>query len=123
MTSQEILTKAIEKAIAGGWKGVECIGYDDRKFYSPESVDLLEWRYSDDFMRFDSGGMEHTVETVNVYAVIFDKEFAKALWGDGTGYTGGTGSPEFKPIPRWQSRLQDMVIADDPIKYLGEHMV
>lgn len=84
MTNQEILHKAIEKAVAGGYPYI----YEDP---------------------------EHELD-------IFNHDFAKALWGteeiatviddegcDTAGYL-------------WESHLQSMVIAPDPIAYLGEHL-
>lgn len=62
------------------------------------------------------------------------QELAKALWGEekicltcgSTVFTSRDsvcmGCMEPKPAPYWQYHLQQMVIAEDPIKYLGEHM-
>lgn len=101
MTEQEILTKAIEKAITKG--------FDGRKFVDTE----LFYRLQD----------------VGVYDVIFNHDFAKALWGeaelqgldlvmaDPDLFTGAKGATHY-----WRYHLQQMVISDDPIKYLGEHL-
>lgn len=106
MTNQQILEKAINRAIAGGWQ-------------SP-SQDLV-FSTARQFGRSTMAGYY-------VNGIIFNKEFAKALWGnekdwntaeceidDGTGYSGYL-------VPLWQGMLQQMVIADDPIKYLGENL-
>lgn len=94
MSNQEILEKAIQKAIDGGWRanGSEPDWNVKRVF---EWLDLY-----DDHMIAD---------------VIFNKEFARALWGE------EPYSP-VKGLYRWQWKLQQMVIADDPIAYLGEHL-
>jgi len=64
--------------------------------------------------------------------ILFDKEFAKALWGDrDLGEWNGPESSEpfetkfkykVKNSHDWQYHLQQMVIAEDPIKYLGENI-
>ena len=49
--------------------------------------------------------------------LIFNHDFAKALWPDkGTKLFRSGDDPEY--VPDWQYHLQQMVIADDPIKYL-----
>lgn len=56
-------------------------------------------------------------------SIIFDHDFAKALWGD-------IWSDQMTTLeqwemtglePNWQRHLQQMVIADNKIKYLGEN--
>lgn len=106
MTNEEILTNAIDKAIAGGWV--------DGNAAMSQLSSTPKWAL---------GG-----QVPFVMAVIFNHDFAKALWGeeqewntaeceidDGTGYSGYL-------VPLWQGMLQQMVIADDPIKYLGENI-
>jgi hypothetical protein len=89
MSNQEILEKAIKKAIDGGWQ--------------PDPDDMY---YKNEF--------EYPM-------IIFRHSFTKALWGDG----------QMGKLPKhglrvgvsgWQMHLQQMVIADDPIKYLGDNI-
>lgn len=65
--------------------------------------------------------------------MLFNKEFAKALWGERLVDMRTGNKLVLKKIqagavyaiytlPSWQYHLQQMVIADDPIKYLGEHL-
>lgn len=103
MTHQQILTKAIQKAIDGGWYPI---------------------------------GMDHehpaTVKTLAVEGAdkcyIFNHDFAKALFGEeepAMGYRRDAGGYRVFGQPTtlgWKYHLQQMVIADDPIKYLGEHL-
>lgn len=95
MSNYEILTKAIEKAIAGGW------------------------------VPSDKGVFELFVESVRYlygYDFIYRHDFAKALWGEtwpSQNNNEDTSAPALTP---WQHLLQQMVIADDPIQYLGEHI-
>ena len=56
---------------------------------------------------------------VEAYKIIYDKEFAKAIWGE-TDYSDDfpDGVPVYEP---WQWHLMQMVISDDPIQYLSDH--
>lgn len=96
MTHQEILTKAIEKAIDGGWNGLP----------GRPAEDLLTWVEGTD------------------YRFIFDHDFAKALWGDSDDERKVIiGQTDWRKWPlQWQYHLQQMVIADDPIAYLGDNI-
>jgi hypothetical protein len=108
MSNQEILEKAIQKAIEGGWLP---LGRD------PEHPAFIS-------------GL--TLEEVDK-CYILSKGFAKALWGDGTNNIkvndDGTLSPidptkptKFTTLLDYKDHLQQMVIAEDPIKYLGENL-
>lgn len=110
-TNQEILTKAIRKAIDGGWTG----------WSWPSSADLLKWRW-EDYDRVYSDGDYEDYETINVEAVIFNHDFAKALWGTEEMSAGDL--YEYGPYTRtyWKHHLKQMVVSPDPIKYLGEHL-
>lgn len=100
MTNLEILTKAIEKATTKG-------------FISPDWVQ----------------GPEHFARGLlslgSTFSLIFNHDFAKALWGiDWKGF-----GPNLKKYvdnnvgyTPWEFHLRNMVIAPDPIKYLGEHL-
>lgn len=106
-TNQQILEKAIQKAIDGGWK--EIANFKD---HIRQYVELLE-----------STGTEG--------ALMFNHDFAKALWpGTDTVYQaeiynspndGDRGFDDACTL--WEYHLREMVIADDPIKYLGDHLV
>lgn len=64
--------------------------------------------------------------------VIFNHDFAKSLWGEeypklvieqATANIAERDTYRLGAMmPYWQSQLQMMVIQDDPIKYLGEHI-
>lgn len=92
MTNQQILKKAIKKAIGGGYNGKLPVASD-----SPSH----EW---------------------HPYGLIFNHDFARALWGeDMENYTfrqKAFGSYR----PAWQGHLMQMVIAEDPIKYLEQNI-
>jgi len=93
MTNQEILTKAITLAIENSWRPLE------------NGIEI-ENPITDKVINNDP----------RLY--IYSHDFAKALWGeDGVGLAqGGSGKLG------WQYYLSHMVIATDPIKYLGENL-
>lgn len=113
MTNQQILEKAIKKAIDGGWSRGEYFQNDGK--------------FEFDGDRFICGDFsEHN------FVAIFNHDFAKALWGEELHHEtfivpkelnkrfAGTQNLDIKPT--WQYHLQQMVIAEDPIKYLGENI-
>lgn len=50
---------------------------------------------------------------------IYDHDFARALWGEEVDWY-DTNDDSF--MPRWKGHLQEMVVADDPIAYLKDHI-
>ena len=103
MTNKEILQKSIQLAIDGGWAGTESL--------TPTGWLVCVRDYQ---------------KEVNFNAFIFNHEFAKALWGEELCYVALPGQSGEKrkevQIPKWQAQLQQMVIADDPLKYLGDNL-
>jgi hypothetical protein len=111
-----ILGRAIQKAIDGGWKEGNgwLLNLDNR------SEEELRWKLSP--------------------LIIFNHDFAKALWGEehvDSDY--GTTLQQYEQQVKdgmhyphdyqwndldyaWGYHLKHMVIADDPIKYLGENI-
>lgn len=117
MTNQEILTKAIEKAIAGGW---------DKFGKKKANWRVLDNEADNTFPGYEIKFMDkkhHWFCTSN--DIIFNHDFAKALWPNPKNYNNFEGMKitiSVTKIPLWQVHLQMMVIADDPIKYLGENL-
>lgn len=134
MNNQQILETAIQKAIEHGWK--DCTE-------KPSYVKVTNYRYEDDFanglrlitymVSFPSG-LGFT-EKASTSEIIFDHDFAKALWATGQCVCGKEHykgevivlNPGQTPIVHgrpqdWRYHLQQMVIAEDPIKYLGENL-
>lgn len=114
---KEVLEKAIQKAIDGGWQ--------HQVIAHPELFTSLE--ISDAIGRLQNHPNDF----------IFSHDFAKALWGEYGAvpearyplrYKKGSGVERTKIIivashvSPWQYHLQQMVIAPDPIKYLGDNI-
>lgn len=124
MKHKEILTKAIEKAIAGGWL---------KKIFE----DASEWKVINSYPRMflsihqeNPRAFDDYIETkFYVTEIIFDHWFAKALWSTHNHYSMGNMRSDGKGIyghinhlVDWQYHLQRMVIAEDPVAYLGENL-
>lgn len=112
MNKEQILHKAIDKAIMNGWSSTTAA-----KVY-PKATSCGNARSHaaiDRHMR-------------NYHALIFSQDFAKALWGekneptcDGDCVHCGQGmdlGAFWKILPCWQYALQRMVLEDDPLRYL-----
>lgn len=104
MSNQEILQKAIEKAEANGWK--------------PYSKIAKSYRV---------GGQTVTAGQFRLAArghrdVIFDQDFAKALWNTPRFAINELHFETRDGRSEWEYHLQNMVIAEDPIKYLGNNI-
>lgn len=125
MTNQQILEKAIQKAIDGGWFKTE--GFNGYTVWCPvsalDTLVILEEKES------------HEKRQYNYQAIIFNHDFAKALWGeeeiglDQYGWNNVAYFTQFDTpinyiikLSLWQYHLQQMVISEDPIKYLGANI-
>lgn len=115
MTNQQILEKAIQKAIDGGYK------HPSGKLTVDEHGTIFVW------VDGATDGIRAYGHDTSLREIIFNHDFAKALWGeyaegfDSSMYSGTTGR-EFGPAEPWKSHLREMVISEDPIKYLGENI-
>jgi len=116
VSNQEILEKAIQKAIDGGWKGSPYLDY----------MKLAGEQWKSDMVMG---------EGIWLVAIVYSPphDFAKALWGEvadlkDVQYTlelgeGEVTTPIYRlSMPLWKWHLQNMVIADNPIAYLGENI-
>ncbi len=116
MDAKRILTRAIEKAIANGWKRSPMTDMPNYEVnIGTESIGILFTDLSKKLPR--------TAYVLGSMELIFDHNFAKALWGDGKYHTQFETSDDVTHIDKlgWKDHLQQMVIADDPIVYLGAH--
>jgi len=55
------------------------------------------------------------------YSIIFNHDFAKSLWPGNILFDEG-GVKVVTKEPLWKHHLMMMVIAEDPIEYLGAHI-
>lgn len=99
---QQILERAIQKAIEGGWNGAKPV-YDEA---------MRQWYTSD----ADGGYI-----VPSMIEIIYSHDFAKALFGEET-LVGAADGEEKTFWAAWKLHLMRMVIAPDPIKYLAEHL-
>lgn len=109
----KVIKSAIRQAIAGGWEQQLL----EDKWDVHESP--LKGRYLLCLPKADD-----TVMHIDIAAVIFNQEFAKALWSDSwahftEGQSGDTISGNFK---NHLGHLANMVVAVSPIKYLEQNI-
>lgn len=126
MTDQQILEKAIQKAIDGGWREP-----NGNKLHVDETGSI--------YCFVNGSNTKAYGYQFNVESLLYSHGFAKALWGE-KGYVYIEGLPDTRRLvkkprdtgeylvnsewwqPAWQYHLQQMVIADDPIAYLGANL-
>ncbi len=106
MTEKEVLEKAIQKAIDNGW---------DKDTPAIDNVaDVAK----------EINGSLYGIPTYPI--IIFNKQFAKALWGDKFINPEMRDDKGSKVIAfqqtAWRHHLRQMVISDNPIKYLEENI-
>lgn len=111
MANKEILERVIQEAVNGGWDLLE-------------NYEAVDWWVDDVSGTYDGSlSLAFGVRGGPVYGLvpstmfIFNHDFAKALWGEHEPTDYGTGA--WQP---WEYHLQQMVIAEDPIEYLGENI-
>lgn len=118
MKSQETLEKAIKKAEKNHWN-----------FFDWTEADDFEWSMTTD--EFDQPLLQINGLGDEFYfhpnLVIYNHDFAKALWGDGlvngkVPFNVSLGLERPGNTVAWEYHLQMMVIADDPIWYLGNNL-
>lgn len=123
MDNKQILEKTISKAVDGGWVFQDIKDLVNFKIKTPINDLGYPWYL---FRALNNDGQE--VES-NIEHVIFNHDFAKAIWGEAhippialksIVIEKKVGDIPF--LPAWQYHLQQMVINEDPIKYLGDNL-
>lgn len=112
MTNQEILTKAIEKAS----------GIDTPRSHFAYPLETMKW--NDEHRYWYEPGYESEAK-ISLFEIIYQHGFAKALWGEEIlirPFEDFNNDSSRYYLPNWQYHLQQMVLAEDPIRYLGEHL-
>jgi hypothetical protein len=125
MSNQEILEKAIQEAQTNGFM-------PEYKFSFSKD---MGWTYVlREKPEQTKGGMVVNVTgMLSEGDIIFGHDFAKALWGEedtpydtwsNRKYSAGGGGPDedWYDGQLWEFHLQQMVIAEDPVQYLGENL-
>ena len=92
MTNEQILKKAINKAVKNGW---------DKTLYQ----DILD--------KFVGDGLDD-----EYYTFIFSHDFAKAFWGKEE----WTDDEYGLKIIAWQQHLQQMVLEEEPLEYIEKFL-
>lgn len=124
MTNEEILEKAIQKSASVGF------ALPGLKMYPNDTYEVSEVSQDGYFVLQIDGSYDQ----LHVNQLIFNHDFARALWGeespthdlevtvtmkDKTGKFMGVACPQ---LAYWEYKLQQMVIATDPIKYLKDNL-
>lgn len=110
MTNQEILEKAIQKAIESGWNIFVTYNVTDGlgAWATVNPEEGKEWQ-------------SKIIYWQPLESIIFNHDFAKALWGESV-LPMSIDPKRMVRYEHWKYHLQQMVIAEDPIKYLGDNL-
>jgi hypothetical protein len=93
---REILKQVIEQAVSNGWTGGDAIWVND------------------------DGEIDWSSSEIRCYRdIIFSHDFAKAFWGDENFGRMGQYEPT---LEMWQYHLQQMVLEEEPLKYLAQFL-
>ena len=114
MTDEQILKKAIEKAMKKGWRKDDLIG----------KIETIQWEVYAPCGWHVYGKKDSFTLDMKFY---FEHDFAKAFWGE------EECSKEFPKLQgdiqvvlyegkEWEYHLQIMVLESDPIKYLEKFL-
>lgn len=111
---ENILKKAIQNAIDGGW---------ETQFNATiKSVDYRQGKLERN-MIITVHAKDGDISIMhNLESIIYSHDFAKALWGECTDWVEPIRGEYRVPQNGYEHHLQQMVIADDPICYLGENL-
>ena len=122
MDQAEILKKALDKAIKNGW---EFMGYKNWDEYLVASH--FEGQAKDQITTVALWWTKkvHHMEKIRWEVIVYRHDFAKAFWNEEKCQTC---IKEKVPIKRncrlntWKTHLKEMVVEEEPIKYLGKFL-
>jgi len=115
MTKQEIIYKAIKKAMRNGWMPEELKGISKELITIEVTESRIHWR-----LRLNMDGVPLTSLMISsIYGIIFDHSFVEALTKDKRVIidlkTGALGKID---MTQWKLHLIKMVLEKDPVNYL-----
>ena len=113
MTNEQILKKAIEKAVKNGWKHKFLKGKIGILIDDPEWVSYAG-------VRIESKAGASNWQAVE--QIIFSHDFARAFWGEKDNYKQHRERKDIFVNKNWQYHLQQLVLEKDPIKYLEKFL-
>ncbi len=116
-SDETILYQAVYKAIENGW--------DIMQRYEAEEWSIANNGHLGFFLAFHAkDGQVH--QSLVWEQVVYNHDFAKALWPGfidmDSNKTFEVRPADFPTLIGWVYHLQLMVVADDPMQYLGEHL-
>jgi hypothetical protein len=112
-TRQQILAHAVRLAHLNGWRimpnqyRIMDTDHDEHDGYEL----VIAWNPGDDPECADNPD-RWLAKTLVAEKIICDKGFAQSIWGQGDHYG----------VPSWQHHLQQIVLSDDRLLYLGQHL-
>lgn len=109
LTDLDILQKATLKAIEHGWQ--ESLREDKWHIHPGRMPGRYDFCYPK---------VDQSVYHIDYSSIIFDHGFAKALWHRPPYGLDPVINDDW--VEPWKVRLQEMVVEENPIKYLGEHL-
>lgn len=113
----EILKTAIERAIEAGWS---YLGTPDNGW----GFDAGQWHVVHNYLCIYHFKMADT--HIHYSQILFNHDFARAIWGEDNYPVSVRGSVNLTNrvmyTPAWMIHIQQMVIAEDPIRYLGDNI-
>lgn len=120
MTDNEIIKKAINKAVKNGWLDESDLIIKPKEHYIKIKKDggcIHDSEMFDDYKY---------VKIDSITSLIFSHPFAKAFWGEGTRYIDcidiERGEHLCTNIKNWQYHLTKMVLEENPLQYLVEFL-
>lgn len=129
MTNQEILEKAMQKAIDGGWNHWwtgDFLTTKAKERGAKQAATYLSIEEDHVCIRWSNDNIPLEDSDISIAEIIFNHDFAKALWGEHTEtMTVQNNTLNVKQVidmDGWRYHLQQMVVAKDPIKYLGDNI-
>jgi hypothetical protein len=122
MTDQKILEKALLKAHKNGWNPLSTISW--------KNLEVTQWQGNGMVGRAllyaDKKDKDVSVTWVReLEGIIFNHDFAKCLWPTNLideRITDITEIETGKRYPAWQWHLMNMVLAHNPVTYLGDNI-